>query len=101
MTPQHESENWAVSPYNFDDTVRAGMTLPPHVTICDLTLREGRQFEGVNLRKEDVILVAQELAAAGVPPVRSSTRKRDDRIKRQMLKKCCSARISVGAMKAT
>jgi isopropylmalate/homocitrate/citramalate synthase len=69
MAPQHESENWAVSPYNFDATIRAGMTLPPHVTICDLTLREGRQFEGVNLRKDDVILVAQKLADAGVPMI--------------------------------
>ena len=64
MAPRHESDRWAVSPYNFADSVRAEMTLPKKVTICDLTLREGRQYEGVNLRKEEVILVAQKLAEA-------------------------------------
>ncbi len=69
MVPKHETDLWAVSPYNFADAVRSEMNLPERVTICDLTLREGRQFEGVNLRKEEVILIAQKLAEAGVPMV--------------------------------
>ena len=40
-------------------------------------------------------------AAAGVAPVRSATRNLDAWSSRQMFAKCCSARISVGAMKAT
>jgi len=69
MATRNESDRWAVSPYNFADSVRGEMSLPKKVTICDLTLREGRQYEGVNLRKEEVILVAQKLAEAGVPMV--------------------------------
>ncbi|MEE9257640.1 MAG: hypothetical protein V3V56_10800 [bacterium] len=49
--------------------MRSEMNLPEQITICDLTLREGRQFEGVNLRREEVLLVAQKLDEAGVPMV--------------------------------
>ncbi|MFQ6111015.1 MAG: hypothetical protein ACE5LX_03170, partial [Nitrospinota bacterium] len=66
MAETRESELWKVSPYNFSDSVRAGMSLPEKVTICDLTLREGRQFEGVALRREEVMLVAHKLAEAGI-----------------------------------
>ena len=38
---------------------------------------------------------------AGVAPVSSATRNRDDSSSFRIVKKCCSARISVGAMKAT
>jgi isopropylmalate/homocitrate/citramalate synthase len=57
---------WAVSPYNFDPTVNAGMHLPKQVQILDLTLREGRQVEGVSLRIEDVVEYAIRADAAGI-----------------------------------
>lgn len=58
---------WAVSPYNFDRNVRAGMELPQRVQLMDLTLREGRQVDGVSLRLEDVVEFARRIDAIGIP----------------------------------
>lgn len=58
---------WAVSPYNFDDDVNAGMHLPRKVQLLDLTLREGRQVEGVSLSLEDVVEFARRIDAVGIP----------------------------------
>ncbi len=69
MAGRHESSLWAVSPYNFADAIRGEMTLPPKITICDLTLREGRQFDGVLLRRDEVFKIADKLNEAGVPMV--------------------------------
>ncbi len=60
------TEFWRISPYNFCDEVRSQMTLPAKVQICDLTLREGRQLEGVSLRLDEVLLLAEKLVEAGV-----------------------------------
>jgi len=57
---------WRVSPYNFCKEVRSQMTLPEKVDICDLTLREGRQLEGVSLTMDEVLLIAEKLVDAGV-----------------------------------
>jgi isopropylmalate/homocitrate/citramalate synthase len=62
----YKEGRWAVSPYNFDPAVNAGMHLPPKVQILDLTLREGRQVEGVSLRIEDVVEYAKRADAAGI-----------------------------------
>ncbi|MDO8472425.1 MAG: hypothetical protein Q7T05_01260 [Dehalococcoidia bacterium] len=58
---------WAVSPYNFDPKVRAGMNLPAKVQLMDMTLREGRQVDGVSLRLEDVVEFARRIDAVGIP----------------------------------
>ncbi|OFW63933.1 MAG: hypothetical protein A2Y74_03335, partial [Actinobacteria bacterium RBG_13_63_9] len=55
-----------VSPYNFADIIRGGMNLPASVKVLDMTLREGRQVDGVSLRLEDVVEVARRLAEAGI-----------------------------------
>lgn len=69
MAGKHESALWAVSPYNFADAIRADMALPKTITLCDLTLREGRQFDGVVLRRDEVLKIADKLNEAGVPMV--------------------------------
>ena len=50
---------WAVSPFNFDAGIRSGTHLPPKVQLVDLTLREGRQVDGVCLRLDDVVEFAR------------------------------------------
>lgn len=60
---------WAVSPYNFDAGIRAGMHLPKKVQLLDLTLREGRQVDGVSLRLEDVVEYARRIDAVGIPMI--------------------------------
>ena len=60
------TELWRISPLNFCDKVRSQMTLPKKVHLCDITLREGRQLEGVSLRLDEVLLLAEKLIEAGV-----------------------------------
>ncbi len=58
-----------VSPLNFDQEVRAGMSLPKRVVINDLTLREGRQLEGVVLTVDECVRIARQLEELGVPMI--------------------------------
>lgn len=70
MAPsQQETDRWAVSPYNFDEEVRADMNLPSEVTVMDLTLRESRQIDGASLTVKQIREVARRLDAAGIPAI--------------------------------
>lgn len=60
------TELWHISPYNFCKEVRSQMNLPKKVQICDLTLREGRQLEGVSISLDEVLMIAEKLIDAGV-----------------------------------
>lgn len=61
-----------VSPHNFSDEIRSGMHLPKEVTVNDLTLREGRQIEGVVLSLDELVRIADQLEELGVPMVQLS-----------------------------
>lgn len=65
--PWFNEGRWWVSPYNYDDAVRADMHLPDEIQLMDMTLREGRQVAGVALRLEDVVEFARRIDAVGVP----------------------------------
>ncbi len=58
-----------VSRWNFSPKVRADMSLPQKVVINDLSLREGRQLEGVVLGIDEYLRVAEQLEDIGVPMV--------------------------------
>ena len=58
---------WAVSPYNHDEEVNAGKHMPKKVQITDLTLREGRQVDGVSLTLDQVVEFARRIDAIGIP----------------------------------
>ncbi len=60
---------WAVSPYNFDDSVREEMHLPDTVQLMDMTLREGRQVAGVSVGLDEVLEFARRIDDVGVPIV--------------------------------
>jgi len=57
---------WAVSPYNFAESVRKDMHLPKQVQLMDMTLREGRQVSGVSVRLDEVLELARRLDEIGV-----------------------------------
>jgi len=67
MTFVSQSTDRFVSPHNFDPELRSQLHLPSRVLINDLTLREGRQVEGVYLTPEDLQKIALKLQDVGVP----------------------------------
>ncbi len=60
------TDQWRISPHGFSDEIRAEMTLPDKVQLCDITLREGRQLPGVSLTRDQVLRIADKLSEAGV-----------------------------------
>ena len=61
--------DWRISQHCFSPEIRAEMTLPPKVQLCDITLREGRQLPGVSLKLDQVMRIADKLAESGVTMV--------------------------------
>jgi isopropylmalate/homocitrate/citramalate synthase len=61
-----KTDKWFVSPWNFEDAVRAEFHFPKQIKINDITLRDGEQQTGVIFNKDDKIRIAEGLAEAGV-----------------------------------
>ncbi len=61
-----KTDQWFVSPWNFEDAVRSGFHFPQQIQIHDITLRDGEQQTGVIFTKDDKIRIAEGLAEAGV-----------------------------------
>jgi isopropylmalate/homocitrate/citramalate synthase len=67
-TKGFKEDSWLVSPFNYGPAL--DLALPPTLTICDITLREGEQTPGVKaLTKELKMEVARALDKAGVPEI--------------------------------
>lgn len=62
----YKTENWWVSPFNFEEEVLKPMNLPKKVKVHDLTLRDGEQMAGVVFDHDDKISIAKRLDASGV-----------------------------------
>jgi isopropylmalate/homocitrate/citramalate synthase len=61
-----KTDKWYVSPWNYLDEVTGGFTFAPEIKIHDMTLRDGEQQAGLELRRDDKIRIAEALAEAGV-----------------------------------
>ena len=61
-----KTENWFVSPWNFEKEVTQGFNPPKKVKIHDVTLRDGEQQAGIIFTKDDKIRIAEKLAEVGV-----------------------------------
>lgn len=66
MSSPWKSDQYFVSPLNYDAEVRKGMKLPAKVKVHDITLRDGEQETGVALCKDDKVEIAEKLAEVGV-----------------------------------
>ena len=60
-----------VSEHNFLANIRADMNLPGRVTVSDLTLREGRQLEGIVLSIDECVRIARQLEDLAVPMIQT------------------------------
>lgn len=66
MSNLWESDQYSVSPLNYEEKVRKEMKLPVKVKVHDITLRDGEQETGVALRKDEKVRIAEKLAEVGV-----------------------------------
>jgi len=66
MKTSWKTENWYVSPWNYEGEVTKEFHPPGKVKIHDVTLRDGEQQAGIVFSKEDKIRIAEKLAEAGV-----------------------------------
>lgn len=65
MTPWH-TDQWFVSPWNYDAEVTHGTQFPKRVKFHDVCLRDGEQQAGVEFTPAEKVRLATMLAEAGV-----------------------------------
>jgi isopropylmalate/homocitrate/citramalate synthase len=61
-----KTDQWFVSPWNFESAVRDQLHFAKQIQFHDITLRDGEQQTGVIFTKDDKIRIAEALAEAGV-----------------------------------
>src|ERR1700677_4980041 len=61
-----KTDQWFVSPWNFESAVRDQLHFPKQIKFHDITLRDGEQQTGVIFTMDDKIRIAEGLAEAGV-----------------------------------
>jgi len=66
MSTPWKTENWFVSPWNYEAEVTRDFHPPQRVKIHDITLRDGEQQAGIIFTKDDKVRIAEKLAEAGV-----------------------------------
>jgi isopropylmalate/homocitrate/citramalate synthase len=60
------TDDWWVSPFDYEGEVTGGLDLPDDVILHDETLRDGEQTPGVVFRKEEKVRIAKLIDGLGV-----------------------------------
>jgi isopropylmalate/homocitrate/citramalate synthase len=90
MSQPWKSDKWFVSPWNFLQEVAGEYTFAPHIKIHDMTLRDGEQQAGLELRRDDKVRIAEALAEAGVQRIEAgmpAVSKQDEEAIREIVKR--------------
>ncbi len=66
MDEPWRTDDFFVSPWNYQPEVREGFTPPDRVAVHDLTLRDGEQQAGIEFTADQKVRIAEALAEAGV-----------------------------------
>ena len=61
-----KTDQYFVSPWNYQPEVTAGFSPPDKLVVHDVTLRDGEQQAGVEFTADDKVRIAEKLAEAGV-----------------------------------
>jgi isopropylmalate/homocitrate/citramalate synthase len=66
MSEPWKTEKWFSSPWNYLPEITDGFEFADQVKVHDVTLRDGEQQAGVELKADEKLAVAEALSAAGV-----------------------------------
>lgn len=90
MSRPWKTDKWYVSPWNYFDEVTKGFSFAPRIKIHDMTLRDGEQQAGLELRRDEKIRIAEALAEAGVHRIEAgmpAVSKQDEQAIREIVKR--------------
>jgi isopropylmalate/homocitrate/citramalate synthase len=90
MSQPWKTDKWYVSPWNYLDAVAGGFSFASQIKIHDMTLRDGEQQAGLELRRDDKIRIAEALAEAGVHRIEAgmpAVSKQDEEAIREIVKR--------------
>jgi isopropylmalate/homocitrate/citramalate synthase len=90
METPWKTDQYFVSPLNYQEEVRKGFSLPKTIKIHDITLRDGEQQAGVAFRKDEKVQIAEKLAEAGIHRIEAgmpAVSKQDEDAIREIVKR--------------
>jgi len=90
MSQPWKTDKWFVSPWNYLQEVAGEYAFAPQIKIHDMTLRDGEQQAGLELRRDDKVRIAEALAEAGVQRIEAgmpAVSKQDEEAIREIVKR--------------
>jgi isopropylmalate/homocitrate/citramalate synthase len=90
MSEPWKTSKWFVSPWCYRDEIQDQYSFAPQIKIHDMTLRDGEQQAGLELRRDDKIRIAEAMAEAGVHRIEAgmpAVSKQDEEAIREIVKR--------------